>query len=264
VKDRIFKVLPIVVGLLLGWLLVNPPAVLQPLGLFRHVVTAGLVVLLMLLFSGTQIAASLPENVTLQRIGDGAVARELAVLRDEMADLGFVPVGPPYKVGVSPAATMIALVHREEPIYAAAFQTGTIPAKVAYDFVSILEGDRGGLTSNANPAGAMLPASPGSLRQVFTDMPLAHVFDGHRSALEYLAGRGLRARTVSAAAFPRDFQASMRRQRRAFLSAPLRRTAITLWRVATKSTPHIGPIQTQAAAQAEIESLLAGRSARRA
>ena len=69
---------------------------------------------------------------------------------------------------------------------------------------------------------------------------------------------GLAAKAVSASTFPGDFAASFRRQREAFLAAPLRGAAITLWRAATGRTPHLGPIATQAAAQATIRELLTG------
>ena len=127
VKDRAFKLLPIVVGLLLGWLLVNPPELLAPLGPGRHLVTAAVVLLLLLVFSGAQIAANLPENVTLERVGDGAMARELIVLRDQMMELGFVPVGPPFKVGVCPGGR----TPRSHPSRRADLRRGLFTARTA-------------------------------------------------------------------------------------------------------------------------------------
>lgn len=261
VTERALKFLPIVVGTLLGWLLVHPPSFLSDVAAIRYVLAAALVSVLLLLFTAAQISSNLPEDVAMERLEPSAMSNALGVLRFRLLALGFVPVGPPLNVGVSPPAVMVALVHTDEPVYATAYQTGTLPAKIAFDFVSIFEGDRGGLTSNAEPAGAALPASPGSLRQVFRDAPPERVLEGHRQALAYLGGRGLEARAVSAAAFETDFRAAMRRQRRAFLSAPLRRTALTLWRVASRSTPHLGPVESQPAARREIEDILSGRTA---
>lgn len=260
-KDRTLRVLPMLVGAALGWLLVHPPAGLASLGRGQYVVAVALVLLLLLLFTAGQISANLPEDVALEPLDPAATSEALAALRFRCQVLGFAPVGPPLKVGISPPAVMVALAHAREPIYASAYQTGTLPARTAFDFVSVFEGDRGGLTSGAEPAGAMLPATPGSLRQVFRGEPLEHVLDRHREALAYLEGRGVRARPVSTAAFPQDFKASVRRQRRAFLSAPVRRTAIMLWRVASGSTPHLGPLQSQAGAEREIDAILGGRTA---
>jgi len=161
-------------------------------------------------------------------------------------------------VGISPPALMVAFVHEAERTYGTAFRTTTLPPKTAFDCVSILDGDRGGLTTGAEPAGAVIPAARGSLRQVFPRASVEEVFERHREALQYLRGRGLHARSVSASAFHRDFATSFRRQREAFLASPLRGAAITLWRAATGRTPHLGPIATQPAAQATIRELLTG------
>jgi len=124
--------------------------------------------------------------------------------------------------------------------------------------VSILDGDRGGLTSGAEPAGALVPAASGSLRQVFPMADVEQVLRRHREGLQYLRARGLSAKAVSATTFRRDFATSFRRQREAFLAAPLRGAAVTLWRAATGRTPHVGPIAQQAAARAVIQELLTG------
>jgi hypothetical protein len=161
-------------------------------------------------------------------------------------------------VGLSPPALMVAFVHEAERSYATAFRTTTLPPKTAFDCVSILDGDRGGLTTGAEPAGAVIPAARGSLRQVFPGASAEQVLERHREGLQYLRGRGLSARSVSASTFPRDFATSFRRQREAFLASPLRATVVTLWRAATGRTPHLGPIATQAVAQQTIHELLTG------
>jgi hypothetical protein len=102
--------------------------------------------------------------------------------------------------------------------------------------VSVLDGARGGLTTGAEPAGATIPAARGSLRQVFPRASVEQVFERHRQGLAQLRSRGLAAKAVSASTF--------RRQREAFLTAPLRGTAVTLWRAAIGWTPHLGPIAT--------------------
>ncbi len=161
-------------------------------------------------------------------------------------------------VGISPPVLMVAFVHEAERSYATAFRTSTLPSKTAFDCVSILDGDRGGLTTGADPAGAVIPAARGSLRQVFPRVSVEQVFERHREGRQHLRTAGLAAKAVSASTFRGDFTASFRRQREAFLAAPLRGAAITLWRAATGRTPHLGPIATQAVAQATIRELLTG------
>jgi hypothetical protein len=104
----------------------------------------------------------------------------------------------------------------------------------------------------------VIPAARGSLRQVFPGARVEQVFDRHRQALHHLRGRGLQARAVSAQTFRPDFALSFRLQREAFLAAPLRGAAVTLWRAASGRTPHQGPIASQAVAQATIRELVTG------
>jgi hypothetical protein len=252
------RFLPIVVGLLLGYLLVSPPDWLAPLGPWRWLAVGAIVLFLLLAFTAYQLSANLPADPPLEPAAEAEVSGELRDLGTRYEALGFQRVGPPVTVGISPPALMVAFVHEAERTYGTAFRTTTLPPKTAFDCVSILDGDRGGLTTGAEPAGAAIPAARGSLRQVFPKASVEQVFTRHRQGLAHLRSRGLAARAVSASTFPRDFASSFRRQREAFLAAPLRGTVVTLWRAATGRTPHIGPIATQAVAQQSIHELLTG------
>lgn len=259
--EKLFKYLPIVIGILLGWLLTNPPAFLAPLGPARHLVTGALVLLLLLVFVGFQILASLPENVALESAPGAALEAEMRSFSSRYEALGFAMAGPPWRVGTKPPALLLGFVHEGERTYGTVFRTGTAPPKTSFDFVSIFDGGRGGLTSNAERMGAAIPASPGSLRQVFPGAGVEEVFARHRDAIAYLRGRGISCRPVSAADLPADLRQSLRRQRRAFVASPIRGAIVTLWRAATGSTPHVGPIQTQSIAESQIRELQTGRRA---
>jgi hypothetical protein len=253
------RFLPIVVGLLLGYLLVSPPGFLAPLGSWRWPAVAAIVLLVLLAFTAYQLSANLPAEPPLEPAAEAAVDGELRSLCARFEALGFQRVGPAMTVGISPPALLVAFVHEVERSYGTAFRTTTLPPKTAFDCVSILEGDRGGLTTGAEPAGAVIPAARGSLRQVFPKASVEKVLERHREGLHYLRSRGLQARPVSASTFHADFAMSFRRQRAAFLASPLRGTLVTLWRAATGRTPHLGPVATQPAAQAAIHELLTGR-----
>ena len=252
------RFLPILVGLVLGYLLMSPPEWLAPLGPWRWLVVAAMVLLGLLAFTAWQLSANLPADPPLAPADEGEVTGELRNLCARFEALGFQRIGTPLTVGISPPALMVPFVHEAERTYATAFRTSTVPPKTAFDCVSILDGDRGGLTTGAEPAGAAIPAAPGSLRQVFPKASVEQVFERHRQGLQHLRSRGLPAKAVSTSTFPRDFATSFRRQREAFTAAPLRRAAITLWRAATGRTPHIGPIASQAVAQATIRELRTG------
>ena len=62
-KERLFRYLPIVAGLLLGWLIVSPPAFLDGLGPFRFLLVAALVALALVALTGAQILANLPADI---------------------------------------------------------------------------------------------------------------------------------------------------------------------------------------------------------
>lgn len=252
------RFLPILVGLALGYLLVSPPDWLEHLGVWRWLAVLALVLAGLLGFTAYQLSASLPADPRLEPMPEAAVTGDLRGLCSRFEALGFERVGTPLTVEISPPALMVAFVHSAERAYATAFRTGTVPPKTAFDCVSILEGDRGGLTTGAEPAGAAIPAARGSLRQVFPGARVEQVFDRHRQALQHLRGRGLAAKAVSAQTFRPDFALSFRRQREAFLAAPLRGAAVTLWRASTGRTPHLGPIASQAVAQATIRELVTG------
>jgi hypothetical protein len=252
------RVLPILVGLALGYLLVSPPRWLDGLGPWRWLAVAALVLLGLLAFTAYQLSANLPADPPLEPAPESEVTGEIQRLVSRFEALGFQRVGSPMTVGISPPALLVAFVHEAERSYATAFRAGTVPAKTAFDCVSILDGDRGGLTTGAESAGAAIPAARGSLRQVFPRASVDQVFERHRQALHHLRSRGLPAKAVSASTFRRDFALSFRRQREAFLAAPLRGAAVTLWRATTGRTPHLGPIVSQAAAQATIRELLTG------
>jgi hypothetical protein len=252
------RFLPIVVGLLLGYVLVASPRWLAGLGAWRWPAVGAIVLLGLVAFTAYQLSANLPADPPLEPAAEAEVAGELRSVCARFAALGFERVGPPLRVGISPPGLLAAFVHEGERCYGTAFRTSTLPPKTAFDCVSILDGDRGSLTTGAEPGGAVIPAARGSFRQVFPGASLEKVFERHREGLAYLRSRGLAARPVSASTFPHDFAASFRRQREAFAAAPLRGAAVTLWRTATGRTPHLGPIEAQAVAQATIRELLTG------
>lgn len=252
------RFLPILVGLVLGYVLVSPPEWMASLGPWRWLAVAAVVLLGLLAFTAWQLSANLPADPPLEPAAEAEVSGGLRDLCARLEVLGFQRIGTPLAVGISPPALMVAFVHEAERTYATAFRTSTVPPKTAFDCVSILDGDRGGLTTGAEPAGAVIPAARGSLRQVFPRAGVEQVFERHREGLQHLRSRGLPAKAVSASTFGRDFALSFRRQREAFTASPLRGAAITLWRAATGRTPHIGPVASQAAAQATIRELLTG------
>ncbi len=255
--STLLRFLPYAVGIALGWLITNPPPAFQALGPWKYPILGGLVVLGLAAVGIASMLAATPENVQLTPL-DSSVTRALDPLAVRFEAVGFTRIGS-FTVEVKPPAKVVALVHEAERTYAAVFQTSTVPAKTFFDLVSILEGDRGGLTSGAFREGGSTPSTPGSLRQIFPDAPVETVFARHREGLAYLAQRGLRTRGLSSATFEGDFRTSLKRQRASFLRNPVGFILVTIWRAVTHSSPHVGPIQRQPSAAREIQRLLTGR-----
>jgi hypothetical protein len=143
-------------------------------------------------------------------------------------------------------------------VYGTAFRTGTVPARVSHDLVSILDGDRGGLTTNTDPQGAALPASPGAFRQVLPGTALASLLEAHLEGIRYLRERGVGVRSVSADAFRLDLTKGLARQRETFLASPLRGSLLLFWRAATKKVPFVGRLREQRVAAQQLQALTTG------
>jgi hypothetical protein len=259
-KNTAYKYLPIVFGLAVGWLIFHPPQFLEALGPARLAVHATLIALLILSSVPLIALANLPEQVRMRPLESAGVPPELAKLRDQFHALGFRDTGPPLRVEIAPAATLLGFVHEREPVYGTAFRTDTVPPRVSYDLVSILDGERGGLTTNADPQGAALPAAAGMFRQVLPKANPTVLFHAHLEGIRYLRDRGVGVRPVSADAFQLDLQKALARQREAFLASPLRGSLLLFWRAATKQVPFLGRLREQRIAAEQLQALATGGS----
>jgi hypothetical protein len=258
VRDAFYKFMPGISGLLLGWLLWNPPTWLTSLGPLAYVVNLGLVGFLLISVVSLVIMANLPERLEMHAVNDDEVHVDLRELGCRFERLGFRSAGPPRRVKIAPSAILLGFVHETEPVYGTVYRTETVPAKSAFDFVSILHDEKGGLTTGADPGGAALPAGDGGLRQVFTGEQPEEVFRKHIDGVSYLRERGIHCRSVSADTFPQDLAHGIGRQRQVFTASPLRGTLVTLWRSATKQVPFVGSLREQQVAETQIARLLVG------
>ena len=255
-RQTFFKLLPGLVGGLLGWMMFNPPVWLEALGPLAWVVNLGLVAVLLVSVVGFIIVNNLPERLETEIAPETDVHEELRDLERRFAALGFRSAGPPLRVKIAPSAILLGFVHEKEPVYASAFRTETSPPKTSYDFVSILHGERGGLTTNADPGGAALPAGDGGLRQLFPGESVDAMFARHLDGIAYLNERGIPCRALSAGMFAQDLALGISKQRAAFMAAPFVGTLVTLWRAASKQVPFVGSLREQTIAENQISRLL--------
>jgi hypothetical protein len=248
------------------WLALNPPDAFAPYGIAGSaawivIVAAGWVLLMFGVLVKATLASidqSLPEALTLTPVGVDRVPDVLRSLSDQITTLGFTRATPPLLVTLSQPAVFYGFVKDGDPVVASAFviEPPGQPPVPSFDFVSKFESHRGGLTTSPNPAGSALPATPGSLRQVFPGGDPATLLEKHRESLAWLAGQGVRAAALRAPDFEPFFRESMQRQRGAFLEARLWFALTAIWRTVTKRTPHIGAIKDQAFARAQLRRLV--------
>lgn len=200
------------------------------------------------------ILGSLPENARITSAGHGVPA-VLQPLVGRIERLGFERLGPALRVHLEPAAYLVPLWHEGDRMYATVFSSDGAPTKAHFDFVTAFEPGEVGLTSSANVAAGVLPPAHGSFLQIFPgDLPDA-LLARHREGCRHLsraAGVEPRARTHG---FEALLATALRRQRHAFLRAPLRNTWTALWRVLRKTSPAKGPVMSQAATRGRLEAL---------
>jgi hypothetical protein len=256
-KGGFFKLLPLLAGAALGWLLLASPAWFAALGPARFLVAAALVGALLVGVVALQIEAALPADAAIDPLPDPE-PRELADRVAAYEALGFVRAGPTCRIGINPPAVLVPLVHETARTYGSVFRTGTIPARVSNDMFSVLSDGRARLTTSPDPGGGTLPAPAGAFRQVIPGAAPAELLDRHRAALGYLARHGLPARPVSGAAFASDYRGAITMLRAAFHRAPLRFATTALLRVAIKRPAAIGPLEGQRDVAARIAAVTRG------
>lgn len=244
-KDLAGKLAPYLIGIVIAAFLMSGPGALESLGLLRYLVVGLIALAGLLLFLALVVHASLPSRLILEPVTRWSGSGEAEIRVRELKELGFDSAGPIYRVPTTPAALLQPLVHRTEPIYATVFRTGTLPAKVGYEMVSLFDRDPGGLTSVVDPAAVVLPVPPWVLRQVIVGATANRLLEAHREAMAYIAGADKAWKTVSAASFEHDFSEAMTAQRRFFISSPVSHVVVSLWRSVTRRSPHIGPISGQ-------------------
>jgi len=255
-KNYFFKLLPIIIGAGLGWLIFNPPDWPVPSGAAGFLIGAGIVFALLIVSIVFSIGLTLPKEISLSPYA-GAVDPSMRDLAGQIKNLGFVEAGGPMLVGIRPAAILMSFVHSGEPAYATIFRTGTVPAVTSYDFVSILEGSRGGLTTNTNWRGGTMPSGPGEFRQILTGAGPKEAFDAHREGLRWLRDRGLPVREISAETFVADFKHALGRQRETFRSTPVKFAVIGLARTISKQVPQRECLASQKGAESQARKLSA-------
>jgi hypothetical protein len=254
-KANLLRLLPIGVGLLLGWLLAAPPAALRAMGPAVYFLTVPLALLLLLCLTGLLVAANLPKDLPLRPEPQVITRDDVRALVASYRSLGFEEAGLPLRMPLSPAVILIPFVHRREAVFGTLLHAQTVASKPTFDFLSILAGGRGALLSAEHPGASALPAAPGVIRQVFAGASVEALFERHREALAFLRRRGVAVEPAVAEELPERLRRAALEQRRAFYRRPLRATLVVLWRSLTRRSPERRPMTEQPDALEEISRL---------
>jgi hypothetical protein len=66
-QDSVWKYLPIIIGVAIGWMIFNPPAFLRELGAVSYLIMILLGLAALIIFFGFLIHANLPKEVVIRR-----------------------------------------------------------------------------------------------------------------------------------------------------------------------------------------------------
>jgi len=259
-REPFFKMLPYLLGGFLGFLITFPPDSFLALGPWRPLILACIVIVGLLAVTGLQLAISLPRDVNVEPLAE-TLAPDVAALIHQYRAIGFELVIPLLRVDIRPSGTLSIMVNRSAGCWGSVFVTGTVPRRVGYDIYSIIEGERGSLTSLAEPGAAVLPLAPGCFKQVFHGATPEVLLARHREAQAFLSERGVRFDPPGPQDVPARIRRSLNTQRQIIAANPLKAAALVLWRATTKSTPYNLPVASQKGTEATLRYLLRGESA---
>lgn len=237
------RVLPFMIGLMLGWLLVAPPAWFAGMGPVRHLLTAILFLFFLLAFGVSLALGGLPRRLRLRRADDQTLPETERGLVERLEHLGFVGEDALYRLGSVPSMLLLPLIHRQEQAYA--FVWGRRRARIQVTFVTRFDRVAGELATTSARSTAVLPAAPGQLLQVLPGEAPEVLWKAHRQALRALERGGVAFRVLTGSALTADLKERNAERRSAFLAAPLRHTLAMYWRVLTRRSPHLGTLDEQ-------------------
>lgn len=250
-RQLFFKLLPYALGGILGVLVVFPPASFDELGLWKVPILGGILLLGLLATVSVQMLVGLPQDPAVEPVHE-APPREAAHLIAQLQALGFETIEPSLRIDLRPPATIVVMMNRAAACWASVFVTGTLPRRVGYDILSVVEGKRGTMTSLADPAAAVLPVPPGHFKQVIRGASPQELLTHHQRAVDFLASRGVSVEQPDGQDVAGRVRRSLVLQRQVVTANPLKAAAVTLWRATTKRTPFDRALASQAGVEAGV------------
>jgi hypothetical protein len=251
-KKFFWKYAPLIIGLLMGFLIINPPEFLRTIGWQGYLVLPVLFLLLLFtFFPGYVFVRSVHRKFELIPLEKQTNRRDINILMDELNSLGFVQAGPALDLPGF-VAIIVPFVHEDAEVYCTIIRSYAGVGKTTFAFSSIFDDDSGGLTTFREHLSAMEPRPAGSFRQVFQVGDLKSNFQHHLKGLEYLQKYGLNTRQINSETFVDDETKAVMGRNKFLQSNLVRNTIIYVWRFLIRRTPYGGPIEKQKDAQKSL------------
>lgn len=244
--------------LLFSLLLTYEPWPFSALGPWRAVVYGALFAVGLLVVIGVLAALTIPSDPVIEPLPAEGAPSEVQRTLEDYTEEGFEVLDPPLQVEMRPPAKLWMLRHCEAGCWGTVFRTSTVPPQVGYDVVSKIEGERGFLTSMADPKAAVLPAAPTDFRQLVPGASPGELLAHHRRAQEFLQRRGIRFEDPVRGGVAELLQRPMEEQRRRILANPLKAAVLALWRLATRGAVYRRPLEQQADTEDRLSRLRGG------
>ncbi len=254
-KKFLWKYAPLIIGLLMGFLIFNPPEFLRTIGWQGYLVLPVLFLLLIFIFlPGYMFVRSVYRKFELKPLDKQINRRDINIIMDELSSLGFTRAGPTLELP-GYAVIIVPFVHEGAEVYCSIMRSYAGFGKTTFVFSSIFDDNSGGLTTFREHSSAIEVRPAGSFRQVFQWGDLKSNFQHHLEGLEYLHRYGINTRQVNSETFVDDETKAVMSRNEFHRSNLFRNTIIYVWRFLIKRIPYGGPIEKQKNAQKNLRLL---------
>jgi hypothetical protein len=205
---------------------------------------AALLTLLGWIWTGLQLRRALPRDARPHPDPEAEISPRMRELDEAVRGLGFRSVMGPARVATRPPTLMLVYLLESEPVYASVEQVHHRGDEhVALSFATELDGGERGLESTDFESGSLVPKSPAIFFQILPSLDPPRLLEHHRRALTELEKRGHLASPATEERLEDALVRGLARERDFLNGAALRHAAVMLWRVASRSRSHLGPLK---------------------
>jgi hypothetical protein len=242
--------LPVVVGVAVGWFLIEFPDTVKakPGWVYGLWLGGGLLVVFVLL--GLSVGIRQCRGLETRVRQKPLTAAKALQRQQELEYLGFELVEPLLET-ISPPAVLMPFVHRTAATVGFVVQAEIGLGQTAF-FLSSRLGDDGESLETVRQHGAT-NNSPETLYQVFPKADARALLLHHLTALAFLRQQGFEPLPVDPAAIHEEIQESLQRSRAYYRARPVWHTLILLYRSFFRVSPFRGPLAGQKGIEGRLE-----------